>query len=306
MYISSIGPMDGDKWESLIQAVFKRKYDTYQEMLASPGDFGIEGFVLAEGIAIQCYCPDKQYDTATLYDKQRAKITTDLNKLELYEKAIIARIGCSKIKKWIFITPEISKNDLLAHARTKEIEMRNKNLTLLDNTFTVLIHDIGFYILDIRNIQLAQDIKIQFATNNTSQLGDPKNTTEYDKNIYDKNKIRSIKKMEYNKDTHLKLNEITKRNYFDGYSILRSIYNQTPELHEKILRIINTFEDYVEENSATWEDSPRELITHIQDKLTEKLRQDPSISAIDSNDLTNIVNHMTARWIAECPMRITE
>ena len=78
--------MDGDKWESLIQAVFKRKYDTYQEMLASPGDFGIEGFVLNEGIAIQCYCPYRQYDTAPLYEKQRDKITTDLHKLETNEK----------------------------------------------------------------------------------------------------------------------------------------------------------------------------------------------------------------------------
>lgn len=306
MYTSLIGPMDGDKWESLIQAVFKRKYDTYQEMLASPGDFGIEGFVLNEGIAIQCYCPDRQYDTATLYDKQRDKITADLKKLETYEKEIIARIGPSKIKKWIFITPEISKNDLHAHARTKEVEMKHKNLTLLDDTFTILIYDIDFYISDIREIQLAQGVKIQFSTDNISQLGDPKDTSEYDKNIYDKNKIRSIKKCEYSESTHRKLNEITKRNYFDGYSILRSIYNQTPELHEKILRVINTFEDYVEENSATWEDSPRELINHIQDKLTEQLRQDPSINIIDNNDLINIVKHMTARWIAECPMRITE
>lgn len=184
--------------------------------------------------------------------------------------------------------------------------MKHKNLTLLDDTFTILIYDIEFYISDIREIQLAQGVKIQFSTGNTSQLGDPEDTSEYDKNIYDKNKIRSIKKSEYSEPTHQKLNEITKRNYFDGYSILRSIYNQTPELHEKILRVINTFEDYVEENSATWEDSPRELINHIQDKLTEQLRQDPSINIIDNNDLINIVKHMTARWIAECPMRITE
>ncbi|MGL6378045.1 hypothetical protein [Aeromonas hydrophila] len=72
--------------------------------------------------------------------------------------------------------------------------MKDKKLSLLDDTFTVLIYDIDFYILDIRNIQLSQGVKIQFSTDNASQLGDPKDTSEYNKNIYDKNKIRSIKK----------------------------------------------------------------------------------------------------------------
>ncbi|TOA28410.1 hypothetical protein CGK30_23380, partial [Vibrio parahaemolyticus] len=61
MFHTAIGPLDGDTWEGFIQAVFKKKYDNYQEMVASPGDLGIEGFVLHEGILIQCYCPDENY-----------------------------------------------------------------------------------------------------------------------------------------------------------------------------------------------------------------------------------------------------
>lgn len=81
MINTDIGPLDGERWEALIQSVFKRKYDTYQEMVPSPGDLGIEGFVLGEGIVIQCYCPDEDYDTKTLHEKQRDKITRDIKKL---------------------------------------------------------------------------------------------------------------------------------------------------------------------------------------------------------------------------------
>jgi hypothetical protein len=46
MYKTDLGPFDGNSWEMLCQMCFKQKYggDGYQEMLASPGDFGIEGY----------------------------------------------------------------------------------------------------------------------------------------------------------------------------------------------------------------------------------------------------------------------
>lgn len=76
------GDFDGDSWEAFCQQclILKFKNEGYQELYASNGDLGIEGFTRT-GIVFQCYCPDDDYDPQTLYEKQRNKITQDLNKL---------------------------------------------------------------------------------------------------------------------------------------------------------------------------------------------------------------------------------
>jgi len=130
MLQTKIGPFNGKTWEDLCQLVFKRKYDHlgYQQIVASLGDFGLEGFTLRSGLGFQCYCPEKHYEATELYNKQRDKITTDVGKLRIYATQIAACIGDVKIRDWHFVTPEVDRNALLAHARTKEDEVRAWNL----------------------------------------------------------------------------------------------------------------------------------------------------------------------------------
>src|SRR4051812_32922846 len=133
MFRTSIGAFDGKSWEALCQLVFKKKFsqDGYQQIHASPGDFGLEGFTLHTGYGFQCYCPDKHYTRTELYDAQRDKITRDLKKLQKNEAEILKRIGSTKIGQWVFVTPEFDRNSLLEHARTKEKEVREWNLPIL-------------------------------------------------------------------------------------------------------------------------------------------------------------------------------
>jgi hypothetical protein len=307
MISTDIGPLDGNKWESLIQSVYKRNHDMYQEMLASPGDLGIEGFILGKGVVIQCYCPDKEYDTATLHTKQVNKITADLQKLSKYADELKRHLGDTKITQWIFATPRVAKHDIHKHARAKEIELRGYGLDILDEKFTILVKDLAFFEVDIRKIQVVGGHQLDFSGVSGIYIPEPKLTTTYDKNITDKNEIRSAVKNIYDPDVHTKLNDLTKKSFLEGYDILKVIHRQSPELYEKIAKVVNNFEADVEEESLTWEDSPRQLIENISLKLMHRLEKDSFISAaINHENLVAIVKHMIARWIAHCPMRITE
>lgn len=307
MISTDIGPLDGNKWESLIQSVFKRNHDMYQEMLASPGDLGIEGFILGKGVVIQCYCPDKDYDTATLHTKQVNKITADLNKLSKYSRELKAHLGDTKIKQWIFATPRVAKHDIHKHARAKESELRGYGLDILDENFTILVKDLAFFEIDIRQIQIVGGQKLDFSGVSGTYISEPTLTTTYDQNIRDKNEIRSAVRNNYDPEVHEKLNDLTKKSFLDGYDILKVIHRQSPELYEKIAKVVNNFETDVEEESLTWEDSPKKLIDYISLKLMERLEKDSFISeAINNENLVSIVKHMIARWIAHCPMRIVE
>ena len=85
MFHTKFGAFNGDTWEDLCQLVLKRKHQNvgYQEMPASPGDYGIEGYTVTTGWAFQCYCPDKHYERTELYNKQRDKITEDCTSAEI-------------------------------------------------------------------------------------------------------------------------------------------------------------------------------------------------------------------------------
>ena len=89
MIKTEYGTFDGNKWESVSQLCFKNNFreEAYQEIKATPGDFGIEGFTRT-GKAFQCYCPNEHYSSKELYDNHRNKITKDLKKLRTYEKQL--------------------------------------------------------------------------------------------------------------------------------------------------------------------------------------------------------------------------
>jgi hypothetical protein len=304
MFHSDIGPLDGDSWESIIQSVFKHKYDTYQDMVASPGDLGIEGFVLAEGILIQCYCPDDNYDAKTLHEKQRDKMTADLKKLSKNEHEIASHLGSKKISQWIFITPKIAKHDLHAHARTKTNEILALGLSFIAADFHILIKDLEAYISEIRHLQHIKGEPICFTPAAGESISEPKLTTDYDKNIIEKNKVRSVVNGVFKDNAHDILCRDTKKQYLDGYEILRRIFKQSPQLYERIAKVLNKFEDKVEVISVTWEGKPQDLISELESMLLERFNKNPYIAEVEHEDLQEITEHMIARWIAECPMRI--
>ena len=306
MIQTEVGPMDGNTWENLIQSIYKNRYrgGTYQKMIASPGDWGIEGVVLEEGIVIQCYCPDKQYSAAELYEKQRQKVTKDLQKLIDYKTQIKERLGNYKVNQWILITPIVPKNDLMAHCRRKQKYIKEQNLSFISEDFIVLYHEIDDYIQEIRDIQAINGEKLCFTSSAKNKIAEPTTCTEYDVNIRDKNKARSYTNNKYKQDDHDWLIKNTTEHYLNGYEILRNIYNQSPELYYRLTKLLNNFEGDVEETSRFWQDSPQNLIDTLKSKLLSRFNKDSYISKVEHEDLEIIAKHMIARWIAECPMRI--
>lgn len=130
MYKIEIGEFDGNSWEDLMQRCLKDKYEDelYQRMPATVnGDSGIEGFTLATGRVFQSYCPERQYEASELYKKQREKITTDLNKLIIFQKDLQKVLGNQLITEWHLVTPEFTNKALNAHCRAKEKEYRAMN-----------------------------------------------------------------------------------------------------------------------------------------------------------------------------------
>ncbi|WP_336916780.1 hypothetical protein [Acinetobacter modestus] len=304
MFNTKYGPFDGKTWEDLCQMIFKRKYEkeSYQKIPASPGDFGLEGFTLSSGLAFQCYCPEKHYDRKELYEKQRDKITADLNKLKDYEEDIAARLGETKICKWIFVTPEFDKNELIKHARKKEEEIRGWKLGCLTDDFTVLLYDADDYALEIRDFQTALGEVMYFSDIlPLVELNEPKEV--YEKNIVRKNKLR-LKEFE-NKDTYerklAKLNDFNIDQFLSCDPYLKSIEAASPTFYMKLLRVITEFESTIKEETITWFGDPQDLTEKLRKLFIERIINDLKPNS-NITMAAKISEKMFARWLAVCEL----
>lgn len=302
MFQTKYGMFDGDSWEALCQQCFKAKYghEGYQEMVASPGDYGIEGYTKDTGIAFQCYCPDGQYTQQELYEKIRDKITTDLNKLKEYKAPLADRLGGTKIRKWYFVTPVVNRNDLLRHAATKSEEVADWGLPFIDSSFSVEIRDADFYATEIHHLQKLKGTKLLVGEYEPLQefVWDGAGSV-YFENVRRKNKARFTGGVSDNIE---RLNSSTIRRLATGDALLRSIAADYADQYFLIVRVISQYEDEVEEKSVTWAKSANELIDEVKVELRDRLlAEGVSLSGPDVNE---IVNHVIARWLALCPLDV--
>ncbi|TLP59015.1 MULTISPECIES: hypothetical protein [Pseudomonas] len=312
MHLTKHGLFDGNSWENLFQNIFKTKHaeDDYQEMPASPGDYGIEGFVGRTGVAFQCYCPKKLYDPITLYGKQRDKITEDIAKLQKYETQIKKRIGNSLIRRWIFITPEIDKNKLLAHAQEKAEEAKAWKLSILSPDFGILLHDGDFYRKEIQEQKSLQGEAFYIEGTSLTLPDLTGDLTEYEEHILRKSKIRvaasqgltCVDRLEQRHAAKVERIYTSTLNNFLSFSQFRAELDTiSPLLFHKVDRILGTFEGEVYEWSDTLRATPDELTEKIKSDLKNRLENELK-SHVDYILTTRIVNHAVANWLGLCQL----
>jgi len=305
MFNSKFGALNGSTWEAMCQQVFKRKYqpEDYQPIPASPGDFGLEGFTLKTGWGFQCYCPDKHYDRGELYEKQRDKITEDLEKLRTYKDELIRRLGSTKLNHWVFVTPEIDKNALLAHARTKEELVRTWGLSFIADDFTVLLYDGDNYLIEINEIRSAAGEALIFddAPPALAQLSGP--PEEYEGNIRRKSQKRLADAQgSGGYDNRVQsLHQMTLENFLAADGFFRRIEASAPIVYARLVRLINEFENYVAEMSTTWMGSPEALTAQVRDSLEQRILKDLA-PQFDATNASKVARLMVARWLAICEL----
>lgn len=305
MFNTKFGPFNGSTWEGLCQQVLKRKHqsDCYQQMPASPGDYGIEGYTVNTGWAFQCYCPEKHYERTELYEKQRDKITEDLGKLKAYQKELPERIGTTKLSRWVFVTPEIDRNALLKHAKTKEAEVRSWGLNFLTSDFTVLLHDGDHYLVEINEIRSASGEAMVFDDAAPALAALTGQQEEYEKNVQRKSESRLsdiLQKANFTQRVQ-SLSQITIENFLEADGYFRRVSATSPITYLKLVRLINEYEQGVIETSATWSGTAEELTTKVRDGLAELVYEELS-PEFDLANSKKVARFMTARWLAVCEL----
>lgn len=306
MFVTPYGSFRGTLWEDACQICFKLKYgDSYSEVKASsPGDHGIEGFTRT-GKVFQCYCPNENYNPDKLYEEQRDKITTDLNKLSIYQKQLKLLIGDMKIKEWIFVTPSISKNELIKHCTSKSIEYRLKNIEILDDNFIVLAQDIEFMLPHLQfALRGASNDKIVFEKTGLTTQDDRINYKNTESTLVeDSNRkhrqrfLLNVVNIEQRVD---KLTDKTIKHFLDGEDIIKRWRQLIPQEYERFSTIKNQIEEEVEEICSFPTQDNNKRYEDIKHLVFSKIKSNfEGFHEITIHDLTS---YTIADWILRCPI----
>ncbi|MDP0493859.1 MAG: hypothetical protein Q7K48_06145 [Fusobacterium sp. JB021] len=292
--------LDGNKWEKLCIDCLQEKFreETFAPIPArTEGDFGLDGFTKT-GILFQCYNPNEIIlNPKNLYENQRDKITKDLNKLIKYQKEIEKLLSGVKVKKWIFLTQEISNKELQMHASKKQLEFRKMNINLLRDDFQVVAQDVTYinkYISssnshewifesDVKeyNISLEKNLKSEWIKNLDRKLN----------LLYPGVSEKRIKKV--------KENHIVK--YFMGESILKKIEKTLPEQHRLFLKIVNKIELNLEEEILLNHGENKEIYKTIKSKLKDDLKNNLSEKFYELV-FENMSDYLISLWLLTCPL----
>ena len=308
MFVTTYGNFDGKSWEDMFQIILKRKYMivNYQRVKASPGDFGIEGFT-KDGQTFQCYCPDMLTDDKTLYEKQRDKITKDINKLKTNSKEIKEIFGGVKLQKWILITPHIGHRDLINHCNAKRDLVKSWSLDFIEDDFDVLLHEADDYAIEIgecfNHTEKKLTIKPQEGETDGAKIVEWK-TTEISlaNNALSKNKIR-IESLRKNIDVETTTNILTNETikyFLNGESILRVWQSSQPDNHQRFIELLASVEEELKEKCLLSMVEPNQLVADITLYMEQRIKA--SFAYLDESTIVRLKNYSVSFWILRCPL----
>lgn len=293
-----IGQMDGNEWEKYCQKLLRLHYTDYQEVPAQfGGDYGIEGFTRS-GLTFQCYCPDEDLAGRDLYEKQRDKITTDINKLIKYAQEISA-LGAGTIREWHFLTPRYNNRQLLSHCRSKESEIRSKNFATVHNEFTIYLKTEDDYMHE-RQIYLGIGEHLVHPTSE-----DPPQK-ELEKLILSDNEIvlnikTKLEKLVPDSMQRAQLIRDLVRGYVIGQNELEILHEKFPSMYRSVTQIKSAKESQLSIRTLSSTDNHSSILRNILTEYEVKLSTDFS-NNLSSALIARLSMEAISDWLGRCPL----
>ena len=309
MIKTKYGDFDGNKWEAVCQVCFKHKYEchSYQEIKASPGDHGIEGFT-RKGDAFQCYCPEKEYTQDELHEKIRDKITKDLEKLKTYQKQLKSKLNGTKIKRWILVTPKYEKNQIIDHCAKKSQEYRALKLDILDSDFDVLIYDADFFAKYLHTAlnSIGEKLYIEPDAETKEDIEVFKcSGSEQATNIINKS-ISIIENAASGASTPKsdKLAQTYIKQYLSGYSLVRTFEKRFGKSYEKYLRNVNEMAEQLEQKKIFHVSTNQDFVLKINSEVSQRINDE--FGELEQTTKNRLSRYVVASWLADCPLRFDD
>ncbi len=303
--------LDGDSWEQWCDSCYRDRYQlqNYRKIPAIVGgDAGIEGFT-QEGIAYQCYCPERQYSDNELYDHLRDKMTRDIAKL-LADKngKRLKGMGVPPIKEWHFVIPQYKDARILTHAATKTDEVLSKKAQnpkeyeYIDDNFRIYIKEAEDFKVELTRIirNTLVDPKLNLAVKMVKEVDWTKCETEKVENI--KRKIKAVTNLPEEDDDFKDVVQFYVEAYLKGIEILNSLRVSYSEIYEDLHSLEQQYKRDVsiKTKMSTDHSMNNTLFNQILNEFEDTLAQE--FTYFSKPSIMELKHDLISGWLADCSM----
>lgn len=304
------GYMNGNAWEELCVQCYRIRYqiDNYTAIPAvHGGDAGIEGFT-NKGIVHQCYCPERAYSENDLYEHQRDKLTTDIEKLKK-NACRFNTLGVPPVVEWHFNIPEYKDSRIIAHAESKRQEVlkakkdKPSDFVHIADDFQIVIKTAEDFKPEISRIIRTNlsDMKLNVAIEHLHKPDWSKCDSEKVANI--RRKIKAIMLVDDSNEAFNQVVGIYVDCYISGIEIMNGLRVNFPEIYEDIFRLEQNYKREVSIKTLMNTDKSmnRTLFDSILNEFHSKLERDFS-SRLNEASIGELKQDLIASWLADCSM----
>lgn len=257
------------------------------------GDYGIECFSLS-GNVYQMYAAQSVHDVNKLYEKQRNKINTDINKFINNESSLVGLFGNTKIKRWILMVPENVSAALVSYANKKNDEVLKKNLPYVSKEFQILIKDENDFLSEKKQLVesgglLYKHPELEISDGELNKFDDEEQ--EGINNI--KTKIKD--NYEIADEKYEEIKNFFIREYIYGNNVLSHLHGNFPELWTEVRNIKKMREESLLIEAIQSDTTLDEEIK----KITEKYK---SLNKLHTDTIEHLAREAISDWLMRCPL----
>jgi hypothetical protein len=303
--MTHIPRLSGEEWQRWANQLLIRHYGPteYQRVPDNDkGDAGIEGFTVSDGRAYQAYGCEEPVSTTDRYEKQRAKMTTDIGKF-INNRSILERIfGAVKITRWVLFVPYYDSKQIVVHASNKTAEVFAARLTYVAESFRVMVCQEDDFCIErdqlinagTKTLQVNVDPATTEQVTNWVSCHDGLSATLDEK----LRKLPTIRNDEHRWQFHQKVLKW----YLEGQSIL-DVLRKYPDVYGRVLKAKSHRENFLV--MATINGStPQEILSSSIEGLRETLQKE--VRELHSFSAESLAHEAIADWLLRCPLDFPE
>lgn len=296
---------NGTDWQEHVQLLLMRHYGPgeYSEVQdRDGGDFGIEGFS-RDGCVYQCYAAEEPLSTKKLYENQRDKITSDINKFIQNKDKLTRLFGPTKISRWILVVPRYESKELLLHSEAKAKVVRVASLPYVTPDFCIHIATEKNFAVELQTLVKAHICKMKVAAKNIEDQ-DVDFWQNEDKNLkLVSNLERKINTLHKKEEPRRKLKHNMVKHFLTGQALLDQMHEKYPDIYEEIMIYKSTREQILETDSLINMAAPSQQLNETLNKYKNELQQ---ISGLEMQQIEFLVYEAIADWLLRCPLEFHE
>jgi hypothetical protein len=231
---------DPNEWEQHVYGLLQDRHgplNVHKVPARHKGDHGLDYYSLEDQVAYQCYAVQEPCEVAARADKQKAKITTDLNKFCTKKAELSGMFGSVQMARWVLVVPLHDSSQLNAHSTAKTAEVKSFELAYVAPNFQVMVQDLESFDVLSRAARTSARRAISILTSPTS-LQEIEDWSSASETLVSTLKVKLAKRV--GTDAH-KLDEsvdLAVRWFLDRENALEALRSTAPQIHEALMGVI--------------------------------------------------------------------